>query len=198
MAEEANARTIFIFAGYLAKHGDDAIVVNLPWTRHRLSPARLLTQLSKSANLRLEVNPAMLGYLRLAYHAAQVLFGAGVLGMAIKWMYKRYRQSLENRVLSTFRNTDPDGEWRSAHGVVGELGLKAALSDAPGFFPPREPRLRSRLRTAFYRCRHSFRRAFIIPDKEKADRVLRDLWERGLLVRAGWRHTDNEFYKLRN
>jgi hypothetical protein len=148
--------------------------------------------------LEVEVNPAMLEYLRLAYHATQALFGPVALGTAIRWVYKRHRKSLENRVLSTFRNTDRDGEWQSANGVVGELGLKAALSDAPGFFPPKEPRLRSRLRTAFYRCRHSFRRAFIIPDKEKADRVLRDLWERGLLVRAGWRHTDNEFYKLRS
>src|SRR5258708_22342584 len=141
----------------------------------------------------------MIEYLRTAYHAAQFVFGAGVIGTSIRWLYKRWQQSLEDRVLSTFYNTE--GPWQSANGVVGEMYLKAAISDAPGFFPPRLTGLRAFrhwLRTYPYRLRHALRRAFVLPSKNKADKVLRELWKRNLLIRAGWDHTDNEYYKLKN
>jgi len=141
-------------------------------------------------------------YLVEAYHAIRVLLPAGALSgglwALLRWCYKRWQKWQEEMVLSTFRNTDPDGPWHSAHGVVGHLSLKAAISDAPGFFPPRHKTFKHRLRVLFYRTRHAVRRAFIVPSKEKVDKVLRNLWERKLLERAGWDHTDNEFYKLRN
>jgi hypothetical protein len=140
-------------------------------------------------------------YLRLAYHVAQFVFGAGVIGSIVRWLYKRWQQSQEDKVLSTFHNTDRDSLWQSAHGVVGELYLKAALNDAPGFFPPRLKGWRAFkhwLRVSPYRIRHLLRRAFLLPSREQADKVLRELWKRGLLIRAGWDHTDTEFYKLKN
>jgi hypothetical protein len=90
---------------------------------------------------------------------------------------------------------------QSAHGVVGRLYLKAALEDAPGFFPPRLTgwrALKHWLRVSPYRLRHSLRGAFVLPSIHKVEKVLRELWKRGLLVRAGWVYTDNEFYKLKN
>lgn len=143
----------------------------------------------------------MIEYLRVAYQTAQFVFGAGVIGASVRWLYKCWQQSLEDRILSTFHNTDSDGPWQSAHGVVGEMYLKAALSDAPGFFPPRLrgwQELKHSLRVLPYRFRHALRIAFVLPSRKEADRVLRELWKRGLLVRAGWDHTDNEFYRLKN
>lgn len=141
-------------------------------------------------------------YLIDVYHAVRILVPAGAVGgilwTSLRWTYNRWRKWQEEMVLSTFRNTDPDGPWHSAHGVVGHLYLKAALSDAPGFFPPRHSTLKHRLRVLFYRTRHAIRKAFVVPSKDKADKILRNLWERKLLERAGWDHTDNEFYKLRN
>lgn len=141
------------------------------------------------------------------YHASQFVLQVIGIGTVLKaipkslqWFHKRRQQALEERVLSTFHNTD-DGPWQSAHGVVGEMYLKAALNDAPGFFPPRLTGLRAFkhwLRVSPYRVRHAFRRAFVLPSKEKADKVLRELWKRGLLVRAGWDHTDAEYYRLKN
>jgi len=141
------------------------------------------------------------------YHATQFVFqviGIGTMLKAVprglEWIRKRLQQSLEDRVLATFHNTE-DGQWQSAHGVVGEMYIKAALNDAPGFVPlPLTGwyAYRRWLAVSPYRLRHAFRRAFVLPSKEKADRVLRELWKRGLLVRAGWDHTDTEYYRLRN
>jgi hypothetical protein len=143
----------------------------------------------------------MIEYLGVAYHTAQFVFGAGFVGTTIRWLHKSWQQDFENRVLFTFHNTDGGGPWQSANGVAGEIYLKAALNDAPGFFQPRQTGWRA-LKYWFrffpYRLRHAFRRAFVLPTKEKADEVLRDLWKRGLLVRAGWDHTENEFYRLKN
>ncbi|HWZ97266.1 MAG TPA: hypothetical protein VN025_05850 [Candidatus Dormibacteraeota bacterium] len=133
-------------------------------------------------------------YLVEAYHSLRVLVPAGAGWTILRWGYKRWQKFREDLVLSTFHNTE--GPWQSAHGVVGELYLKAALSDAPGFFPPRRPSLKHRFRVMFYRTRHFLRRVFL-PSKGQADKILRTLWERKLLERAGWDHTDNEFYKLK-
>jgi hypothetical protein len=138
----------------------------------------------------------MTTYLVEAYHLLRVLVPAGFGWSALRWGYRRYLKYREDLVLSTFHNNDPDGPWQSANGVVGELYLKAALSDAPGFFPPRNPSSNHRLRVFFYRTRHAIRRV-ILPNKNEADKILRTLWERKLLERAGWGHTENEFYKLR-
>ena len=71
-------------------------------------------------------------------------FGLQVIGIGtivraipkgIQWLLKLRKQRLENRVLQTFYDMD-DGPWQSAHGVVGELYLKAALNDARGYFAP--------------------------------------------------------------
>jgi hypothetical protein len=143
----------------------------------------------------------MTEYLRVAYHAAQFVFRAGVIGTSARSLYNRWQKNLEDRVLRTFHNRNTHGPWQSASGVVGEMYLKAALNDAPGFFPPRLTGWRAFkqwLRVSPYRVRHAFRRAFVLPSKEKADEVLRELWKRGLLIRAGWDHTDHEFYKLKN
>jgi hypothetical protein len=142
----------------------------------------------------------MIEYLRTVYHVAQIL-SIPIVGASARWLYKWRKQGMEERVLSTFHNTDNDGGWQSAHGVVGELYLKAALSDAPGFFPPKLSGWRSLkhwLRVSPYRFRHAVRRSFVLPSWEQADKILRELWKRNLLVRAGWQHTDTEFYRLRN
>ena len=145
------------------------------------------------------LGPPMYERLGEIYQGLKWLLPTGAAWTALHWTYKRWRKYQEDVVLSTFRNTDSDGPWHSAHGVVGKLYLKAALGDAPGFFPPRQMTLKHRLRVAFFRTRHFVRRVFLIPDKRKADKILRDLcFERKILERAGWDHTDNEFYKLKN
>ena len=60
----------------------------------------------------------MIEYLRVVYHVAQFVFGAGVIGTSVRWLYKCWQQNLEDRVLRTFHNTDIDGPWQSANGVV--------------------------------------------------------------------------------
>src|SRR5260370_8897918 len=107
----------------------------------------------------------MIEYLRVAYHAAQFIFGAGVIGTSVRWLYKSWQQKLEDRVLLTFQNTDRDGPWQSANGVVGEMYLKAALNDAPGFFPPGLNAWRAsnhRLRVYPYALRFAFRLAIVV------------------------------------
>jgi hypothetical protein len=128
------------------------------------------------------------------YNAAQFVLQVIGIGTVLKaihnslqWLHKRRQQSLEDRVLATFHNVG-DGPWQSADGVVGEMYLKAALNDAHGYLPPRLTGWRKYkhwLRVSPYRVRHAFRRAFVLPSKEKADKVLRELWKRGLLIRAG-------------
>jgi hypothetical protein len=118
-------------------------------------------------------------------------------GTVMGYISKSYRKVREGHVLSVVRNTDSDGPWHSANGVVGELYLKTALRDARGFFPPRHLTFLSYVRMKFCRSRHALHR-LLLPSKKQADNVMQQLWERGLLVRAGWDHTDNEFYRLRN
>jgi hypothetical protein len=119
-------------------------------------------------------------------------------GVAIVTAYHDWQ---DDQVLATFRGND-DGPWQSAHSVVGDLGLKAALrQDARGFFIPKASGWRAHYeywKVAPIRWRHWLRRLFVIPSKEEADKILIRLWKRGLLVRAGWTHTKNEFYKLRD
>lgn len=118
-------------------------------------------------------------------------------GAIMGYISKSYRKVRERQVLSVFRNTDPDGRWHSANGVVGELYLTTAMRDARGFFPPTQLTFRSYVRMKYCRSRHALRR-LLLPSKRQADNVMHQLWERGLLVRAGWDHTDHEFYRLRN
>ena len=126
----------------------------------------------------------------------KILVPVGFGGTALRWGYKRWQKYQEDLVLSTFHNTE--GPWQSANGVVGELYVKAALSDAPGYLPRMRRSHKHRL-VAMYRVRHFVRSAFLIPNKEKADKILRALcFDRKILERAGWQHTDNEFYKLKN
>jgi hypothetical protein len=148
--------------------------------------------------------PTMSRAIQVGLSVVSVATVLRALPKIFQWVSRRYKKSREHRVLRTFYSLD-DGPWQSAHGVVGELGLRAAFSDAPGFFPPKGApnltgwRLRIHmLKVAPYRWRHSFRRAFIIPSKDAVDKILFDLWERGLLIRAGWDHTRNEYYRLKN
>jgi hypothetical protein len=144
-------------------------------------------------------------YFREALRFVEVILqiiGMGTILNGIAWICKRKHKELENRVLDTFHNND-DGPWQSANGVVGEICLRVALRDARGFLPPRLPltgwrALKFRLSAWPYRLRHSFWRFFLIPTKKEADKILRDLWERRLLVRAGWDHTETEFYRMKN
>jgi hypothetical protein len=128
------------------------------------------------------------------------LLTLGTGGKVVHWLYKRYKKTRENIVLGTFFH-NADGPWQSAHGVLGDLGIRAALSDARGFIVPQQtgwPAFIHWWKVAPYRWRHYFRRAFVIPSKEEADKVLKGLWERGMLIRAGWTHTKNEFYRLKD
>src|SRR5260370_34230544 len=107
----------------------------------------------------------------------------------LSWLRKWQRKKLENRVLDTFRSDPEDGPWQSAHSVIGEMYLKAALKDAPGFLPPGVkltgwPAFTHQLRTSPYRMRHAFRRLLVLPSRKRVDTILRDLWERGLIVRG--------------
>jgi hypothetical protein len=139
---------------------------------------------------------AMNEHLVEAYHALKWLVPAGAIWTTLRWFHGRWQKYQNDQVLSTFHNKD--GPWQSANGVVGELYLKASLSDAPGFFPPRRMTMRHRFRVMYFRTRHFARRVFLIPNKKKADKLLHDLcFERKILERAGWDHTDNEFYKLK-
>lgn len=148
----------------------------------------------------------MATHFREAYRFAEIILQIVGMGTVLKgtaWLYKLKQKKLENRVLATFRNNTDDGPWQSANGVVGEIYLKAALSDARGFLPPRFPltgwsAFKHRLKRLPYRLRHALRIFWVLPSKKKADRILRDLWERGLLIRAGWDHTENEFYRVKN
>jgi hypothetical protein len=131
------------------------------------------------------------------------IIGGGTVLKGVAWLYKRRKKSLENRVLDTFLSNVEDGPWQSANGVMGEMFLKSALNDARGFIPPRLPLAGWRafkhwLWISPYRLRHAVRRFFLLPSKEQVDKILRELWERGLLVRAGWDHTDTEFYRMKN
>jgi hypothetical protein len=145
-------------------------------------------------------------HFREAYRLVEVILqiiGMGTVLKGIAWLYKRKQRNLENRVLETFHSNLEDGPWQSANGVVGEMYLKAALSDARGFLPPRLPLTGWRafkhwLWLSPFRWRHTFRRFFLLPSKKEADKILRELWERGLLVRAGWDHTETEFYRMKN
>ena len=150
----------------------------------------------------------MTDHFQQAYHLVQPVLSLVGLGTAVKaipkaiqWLYKRYEKCEEKRILSTFYGNE-DGPWQSAHGVLGDLGLKAFLSDARGYLMPREltgwRAWAHWVKMLPYRLRHNYRRAFVIPSKERADKVLLRLWERGLLVRAGWTHTQNEFYRLKD
>jgi hypothetical protein len=150
----------------------------------------------------------MIAHFQQAYHLALAVLSIIGLGTVVKaipkgiqWLYKRYEKSVEDRILSTFYGNE-DGPWQSAHGVLGDLGLKAALSDALGYLMPRGltgwKAWAYWLKMLPYRLRHTYRRMFVIPSKERADKVLKRLWERGLLVRAGWTHTKNEFYRLKD
>jgi hypothetical protein len=81
--------------------------------------------------------------------------------------------------------------------------LKAALKDAGGFLPPRVKMTgwsaySHWLRTSPYRLRHAFRRHLVLPSKKKVDAILHDLWERGIIVRGDFTHTQTEFYRLKN
>jgi hypothetical protein len=143
-----------------------------------------------------------------ANHLAQAVLSIIGLGTVVKaipkgiqWLCKRYEKSVEDRFLSTFYRNE-DGPWQSAHGVLGDLGLEAAMGDFRGYLMPCG-RIGWRAKAHWlkffpYRLRHTYRRIFVIPSKEKADKILRRLWERGLLLRAGWTHTQNEFYRLKD
>jgi hypothetical protein len=141
-----------------------------------------------------------------AHHFLQVIvsiLGVGTILQGLIWFHKGQRKKLENKVLDTFRSDPEDGPWQSANGVVGEMYLKAALKDARGFFPARMKLTGWRafkywLRISSYRLRYACRRRFVLPSRSKVDAILRDLWERGLIIRAGWDHTENEFYRLKN
>jgi hypothetical protein len=101
-------------------------------------------------------------------------------------------------IRAVFYNME-DGPRQSADSMVGELYLKVELSDPKIFLTPKLEGWRATVQwfsLAPYRWRHAFRRAFAIPSRDKADKVLCELWERGLLVRAGW-DTKNQFYRLK-
>ena len=148
----------------------------------------------------------MIPHLQQVIHSIQsvegilAVFTSGTVASVAVSLYRRYQKFKEDQVISTFYGNE-DGPWQSAHGVVGDLGLKAALSDARGFFPHKATGWRTHIdywKVAPFRWRHAFRRRFTIPSKEEADRILKRLWERGLLRRAGWTQTRNEFYRLKD
>lgn len=141
----------------------------------------------------------MIVHFQQVYHhlvqAALGLITVSTVVKSIQWLYKRYQKSREDRILATFYNNE-DGPWQSAHGVLGDLGLKAALSDARGFIVPQQTGWHAFVhwwKVAPYRWRHYFRRAFLIPSKEEADRVLKGLWERGMLLRVAGRTRRTNF-----
>ncbi|HXY26442.1 MAG TPA: hypothetical protein VEI73_17455 [Candidatus Acidoferrum sp.] len=131
-----------------------------------------------------------------AYHFLRVLIPAGALWPVLRWSYKRWQKYQEDLVLSTFHLDPAEGPRQSAHGVTGELYVKAALSDARGYIPPKKLTFAYCWRALFYRTRHMMRAKLLLPDKERAEKILRNLWERNLLELAEWSRT-NKVYKLR-
>jgi hypothetical protein len=118
------------------------------------------------------------------------------------WLYEQRQKRDDERVLSTFREDKADGPWHSGHGVSGHLGLKAAFGDMRGYLPLKSgTKWHQCLHWVMvypYRLRHTFRRVLLIPSPEKADKILWGLYKRGLLIRAGWSNTKQEFYRLRD
>lgn len=130
-----------------------------------------------------------------AYHALKLVIPAGATWSFLLSLHKRWRRYQEDLVLSTF-HSDPAEPWQSANGVTGELYIKAALGDARGYIPQKKFTLTYCWRALLYRTRHTIRAKLLLPNKERADKILRNLWERGLIELADWSRT-NKVYKLR-
>ena len=118
-------------------------------------------------------------------------------GLILGYIAKSYRKVRERQVLSVFRNTDPDGPWRSENGVVGELYLKNALRDARGFFAPRHLTFPSYVRMNFSRCRHALRRCSS-QGRNRRTTSCTSCGSEGCLCTPDVTTTENEFYRLRN
>ena len=127
-------------------------------------------------------------HLHEAYRAGQVilqLIGAGTLVKFASWLYRRTQGKLEDKVIDTFKRDE--GHWlpQTAHGVVSHMKREAVHKYACALFPPRIvdwASFISWLGLIPLRLRYLYHRKLVIPTVRKADRTLRSLWKRGLLI----------------
>jgi len=125
---------------------------------------------------------------REAYHFGEIvsqLIGVGTVLRGIAWLYKRKEEKFEDKVIDTLRKQEGRFPWRSARGVVSRMRREAAYNYARALFPPRVVSWSSfgtRLSVIPWRMRYFYQRNLVIPSIRKADRTLRTLWKRGLLV----------------
>ncbi len=124
-----------------------------------------------------------------AYHfAVQVIFQVVTIGTvwkALVWLKKRRQENQENSVLDTFGNRN--WHWLSGCGVVARMKRDAAYKYARPLLPPRvtgwSPFISWLCLVPLHFC-YFYHRSFVIPSKQKADRILRDLFKRQLLICA--------------
>lgn len=130
----------------------------------------------------------MTAYFREVYHLAVSvlhLIGLATIFRAIVWLQRHKQENLEHRVLNSFRNRN--WHWQSAYSVVARMRRDAAYESARALFQPQVNNWRSLiswLGTLPIRFAYSCRKTFGIPSTAKADRILCDLFRRGLLICA--------------
>jgi hypothetical protein len=124
--------------------------------------------------------------------------GVGTILTVIDWLRKYRKTKSDDRIIDTFAVRD--GRWRlqSAIGVVSRMkregvhrfarvALQPSVTDWKSF--------RAFVRLLPERIAYFYCRTFIVPSRNQAERALRDLWKRGLIVAA----PDNpQLYQLRN
>jgi hypothetical protein len=124
-----------------------------------------------------------------AYHLAVKLIGqflsVGAGYKFLTWLKKSRRENEENGVLDTFGNRN--WHWLSGDGVLARKKRDAAYKYARALFPPRVTdlsSLTSRLCLVPHSISYWYHRTFLIPSRERADRILRNLFKRQLLICA--------------
>jgi len=111
----------------------------------------------------------------------------GIVVSCAAWLCRRWQQEQENLVLDALNPSSRRWQWFSGQGVVARMKRDALYAYASALFPPRVNGWSSfiaRLAVLPLQCRYFYHHRFVIPSKKRADRILRGLWRRGLLVCA--------------
>lgn len=109
----------------------------------------------------------------------------GTIWKSVVWLRKQGKENQENRVLDTFGNRN--WPWLSGCGVVARMKHDAVYTYARAAFPPPVTDSRSFVSWVLlvpHRFRYFCHRTLVIPNKRKADKILRDLFKRRLLICA--------------
>jgi hypothetical protein len=104
---------------------------------------------------------------------------------AVGWVYKRRAAKREDRVLGILGARDRRWPWWSAYGVVARMRYEGAYRYARVAFQPRVNdwlSFKRWLRLLPDRLAYFYYRTFAMPSISEADRILRNLWKRNLLI----------------